>query len=196
MWLPSSLLGAAALAAVVAGGVLVLTALALFGPGIDSHNPRASRPLTAFEEHFLSEHVARGVEETGFLSRPRPRRQVARVFFRFWLPRHLDAPAGAKGVVVVLHGMNSHSARNNTFMVELLRAGFIIAGLDHEGMGRSDGRHGYFTSVQHLADDAIAFVEHVKEKYKGHKVFLHGGYGRVCVVLVLGRKARTPTAAS
>lgn len=170
MWTSSALWGLAAALAVA-----VVALVKLFGPGIDSHNPRVLRPLTAFEQQFLQEHVARGVEETGFLQRPRPRNQVARLFYRFWLPKHLDSHTGAKGVVVVLHGMNSHSARNNTFMVELLRSGFIIAGIDHEGMGRSDGRHGYFSSVQHLTDDAIEFVKVVKDKYKGQKVFLHGG---------------------
>lgn len=171
MWTSSMLWGAAA--ALVVAGALIL--LKLFGPGIDVHNPRTLHPLTEIELKFLNDHIARASEETGYLPRPRSRNQVVRIFYRFWLPKHLDTYEAARGVVVVLHGMNSHSARNNTFMVELLQSGFVIAGIDHEGMGRSDGRHGYFSSVHDLAEDAIEFVKMVKEKYKGQKVFLHGG---------------------
>lgn len=172
MWTSGAFWAFAAAAGVVATAAALFK---LFGPGIDAHNPRMLQPLTDIEQKFLKEHIARGAEETGFLQRPRPRGQVARIFYRFWLPRHLDSHATAKGVVVVLHGMNSHSARNNSFMIELLQSGFVVAGIDHEGMGRSDGRHGYFSSVHHLAEDAIEFVKVVKEKYKGQKVFLHGG---------------------
>ncbi|RLN44452.1 hypothetical protein BBJ28_00006126 [Nothophytophthora sp. Chile5] len=154
--------------------VVLAGVLALFGPGIDPHNPRKSAPHTPSHQSFLLTHVHERGEETGLLQRTRPDGALVQLFYRFWLPRHLDDAREARGIVVVLHGVNSHSARNNSFMVEVLQHGFVVAGLDHEGMGRSDGRHGYFTSVDHLVDDAIAFVELVKAKYPGQKVSLGG----------------------
>lgn len=164
----------AALALLVIGAAALATRH-LFGPGIDAADERARLPLTAREQAFLTANVHARGEETGFMPRPRPSGQTARVFYRFWLPKHVDAAESAKGVVVVLHGLNSHSARNGNFMVEVLASGFIVAGLDHEGMGRSDGRHGFFSDGQCLVDDAIAFVKLVKDKFPGQKVFLHGG---------------------
>lgn len=153
-------------------GVTALAVRALFGPGVEPAGGRALLPLSAKERAFLVQHVSERGEETGFMARPRAGGQSARVFYRLWLPRSHAEP---RGVVVVLHGLNSHSARNGSFMVEVLQSGFVVAGLDHEGMGRSDGRHGFFADGQELLDDAAAFVELVKGKFPGQKVFLHGG---------------------
>ncbi|TMW59973.1 hypothetical protein Poli38472_000015 [Pythium oligandrum] len=170
---------------------LVAGLFALYGPGVDTHNPRLKHPMRDVEKKFLQDHVAGGKEEIGFLQCPRPRNRKIKIFYRFWHPKHLEDDAqasNARGVVVVLHGLNSHSARNNTFMVELLQSGFVIAGIDHEGFGRSDGRHGYFESIHHLTDDAIELIKLTREKYKGRKVFLHGGsLGGLLVLLVLTR---------
>ncbi|TDH69564.1 hypothetical protein CCR75_002553 [Bremia lactucae] len=152
----------------------ITTLVMIFGPGIDRHNPRRGAPHSASHQEFLLTHVRVGNEETGLLERPRYNGETIRLFYRFWLPRHLDSAKDSKAIVVVLHGVNSHSARSNKFMVEVLQHGFLVAGVDHEGMGRSDGRHGYFSSVEKLVDDAIAFVELVKAKYPDKKVFLLG----------------------
>ncbi|KAL4114117.1 hypothetical protein PRIC2_014797 [Phytophthora ramorum] len=152
----------------------VATLLALFGPGIDRQNTRRGAPHAASHQEFLLAHVHAGNEESGLMERPRPNGDVVRLFYRLWLPRHVASAQDVSAVVIVLHGVNSHSARNNMFMVEVLQRGFLVAGLDHEGMGRSDGRHGYFSSVDMLVDDAIAFVALVKTKYPDKKVFLLG----------------------
>lgn len=154
----------------------IATLMMLFGPGIDRQNTRRGAPHIASHQEFLLTHVHAGSEESSLMERPRPNGQVVRLFYRFWLPKHLDSAKDARAVVVVLHGVNSHSARNNKFMVEVLQHGFLVAGMDHEGMGRSDGRHGYFSSVDMLVDDAMAFVDLVKAKYPGKKVFLLGAY--------------------
>ena len=155
---------------------LVALLFLCFRAGIDSENTRRGAPHTLSHRNFLLAHVFAGNEESGLLERRRANNDLVRLFYRFWLPRHLSSAADAKAVVIVLHGVNSHSARNNKFMVEVLQHGFVVAGIDHEGMGRSDGRHGYFSSVHTLVDDAIAFVALVKNKYPGKKVFLLGAY--------------------
>ncbi|KUF93447.1 Syntaxin-31 [Phytophthora nicotianae] len=154
--------------------VCIATLMTMFGPGIDRQNTRRGAPHTASHQEFLLSHVHAGNEESGLMERPRPNGELVRLFYRFWLPRHLDSAKDAKAVVVVLHGVNSHSARNNSFMVEVLQHGFLVAGMDHEGMGRSDGRHGYFSSIDLLVDDAIAFIDLVKVKYPHKKIFLLG----------------------
>lgn len=170
MW---TVLGAlSALSFVAAAAVAAL--LALFGPGIDAINARRGAAHSEAHQQFLLEHIRDGHEDSGLMERSRPGGQCVRLFYRFWQPKHLAGVEEAKGVVVVLHGVNSHSARNGKFMVEVLQHGFVVAGLDHEGMGRSDGRHGFFSSVDMLVDDAIAFVGLVKDKFPGKKVFLLG----------------------
>jgi hypothetical protein len=170
-------ISAAAFVLVVLMGLLsvcITTLLMLFGHGIDRQNKRRGSPHTSSHQEFLLNHVHAGVEESGLIERPRPNGEIVRLFYRFWLPKDLDSAKDAKAVVVALHGVNSHSARNNKFMIEVLQHGFVVAGMDHEGMGRSDGRHGYFSSVHTLVDDAIAFVDLVKAKHPRKKVFLFG----------------------
>ncbi|KAG7396562.1 hypothetical protein PHYBOEH_002127 [Phytophthora boehmeriae] len=173
MWGVSGALYALFILAVVFS-VLLATLFTLFGPGVDPQNTRRGAPHISSHQQFLITHIRSGHEETGLLERSRPNGELLRLFYRFWLPKHLDSAKDARAVVVVLHGVNSHSARNNSFMVEVLQHGFLVAGIDHEGMGRSDGRHGFFSSVDALVDDAIAFVEMVKARYPGKKVFLLG----------------------
>ncbi|KAJ0406940.1 hypothetical protein ATCC90586_000201 [Pythium insidiosum] len=169
--------------------LLVVSLYVFFGPGIEPAHRRVALPLRDVEKQFLADHVADGVEETGFLERPRAGGRLAKIFYRYWHPKRMaEAGGDAKGVLVVLHGLNSHSARNNTFMVEVLASGFIVAGMDHEGFGRSDGRHGYFESVDHLVDDAIAFIQLTRDKYKGRKLFVQGGsLGGLMVLHVLAK---------
>ncbi|POM67761.1 Lipase [Phytophthora palmivora] len=111
--------------------VCIATLVTLFGPGIDRQNTRRGAPHAASHQKFLLAHVRAGNEESGLIERPRPNGQRVRLFYRFWLPRHLDSAEDAKAVVVVLHGVNSHSARNNTFMVEVLQHGFLVAGMEY-----------------------------------------------------------------
>ncbi|CAH0515264.1 unnamed protein product [Peronospora belbahrii] len=154
--------------------ICIATLLITFGHGIDRQNTRRGTPHSTSHQEFLLAHVHAGVEESGLLERPRPNGEFVRLFYRFWLPKKMNSASNVKAVVIVLHGINSHSGRNNKFMVEVLEHGFLVAGIDHEGMGRSDGRHGYFSSVHTLVDDAIAFIDLVKAKYSQKKIFLLG----------------------
>jgi acylglycerol lipase len=163
-------------AAFAAAGAFAL--YILFGPGIDKENPRAKMPLSEEERAFLEKYTAKGEEETGYMHRSRPNNEVVKIFYRFWHPKIFesnDSSNKIKGVIVLLHGMHTHSGRMNHFVKELLEKGYVIAAIDHEGMGRSDGRHGYFSNFDHLVEDAIAFIELTKKKYEGHKTFLKGG---------------------
>ena len=158
--------------------------LLCFGPHGDSENERVKYPLRAAEQAFLKENVADGKEETGFLLRVRSKTRVVRLFYRYWHPKDAaDAMASnARGVVVMLTGINTHSGRNGFFARPLLENGFVVAGMDYEGFGRSDGRHGYFESIDHLVDDVVEFIRQTRDKYKGRKVFLHGGYAELATV--------------
>ncbi|CEG47985.1 phosphatidylinositol 3kinase tor2 [Plasmopara halstedii] len=173
MWSPSTALFAL-LTLIISVSVCIFLLIWLFGPGIDRRNTRRWLPHAASHQEFLLAHVRIGNEESGFFERPRPNGETIRLFYRIWLPKHLESAKDARAIVIMLHGVNSHSARNNKFMVEVLQHSFLVAGMDHEGMGRSDGRHGYFSSVDVLVDDAIAFVELIKNMYSHKKVFLLG----------------------
>ncbi|DAZ96988.1 TPA: hypothetical protein N0F65_011903 [Lagenidium giganteum] len=189
MWTWYGYVGAAAAATAV--GALI--AHQLFGPGIDAHNPRAELPLTDIEKRFLQEHVANAREETGYITRPRAKGQSVKLFYRIWFPKRITDGdfRAAKGIVVVLHGMNTHSARNRQLVTELLHDGFIIASIDHEGYGRSDGRHGYFASIHDLVDDAIEYIKFIRGKYPEQKVFVKGGsLGGLMVLHVLTKMER------
>lgn len=147
-----------------------------FGPGIDIRHAQSHFPLSESELTFIKTYVAAGSEITGVMERVRSRKQMVRIFYRIWIPNNIPSPNDAVAVVVYLHGLNSHSGRNDPMSRELLENNFIVAKLDHEGFGRSGGRHGYFESVNDLAEDVIAFITDIRSRYKGKKVFLEGMY--------------------
>jgi lysophospholipase len=56
----------------------------------------------------------------------------------------------------------------------MAKEGFECFAVDHRGHGQSGGLRGYFESLDHLVDDAVTYVNKVKEIYGELPVFLAG----------------------
>ena len=91
------------------------------------------------------------------------------IFYRSWRPDTV-----ARGVVVIVHGFNSHSGYYTWVASQLTRAGLAVYALDHRGRGRSDGERFYVEKVAHYVSDLATFVRHAKSENPGLPVFMLG----------------------
>ena len=76
-------------------------------------------------------------------------------------------------MVLVVHGLGDYSSRGIFAQQTLMQSGLHVHGLDLEGFGRSEGRHGYIKEFEVLVGDLIAYIKAIKEE--GKPLFLVGG---------------------
>jgi acylglycerol lipase len=91
------------------------------------------------------------------------------IFFRSWRPHGTP-----RGVVVVVHGFNSHSGYYQWTAEQLTADGYAVYALDHRGRGRSDGERFYVEKVSQYVDDVAAFVTLAKSREPGLPVVMLG----------------------
>ena len=86
-----------------------------------------------------------------------------------WLPE--TAP---RGVVVIVHGFNSHSAYYPWVAEQLIGAGLAVYAFDLRGRGRSEGERYYIESFQEYQDDVHAVVTLARSRTPGLPIYLLG----------------------
>lgn len=110
------------------------------------------------------------------------------IFTRSWRP----AQGTPRGVVVIVHGFNSHSGHYLWAADRFAEAGFAVYALDLRGRGKSDGERYY---VEHFADyisDVDTLVEQAKRAEPGLPVFLlgHSAGGVVSCIYTLEHQSK------
>lgn len=111
-----------------------------------------------------------------------------KIFVRSWTP-----PA-ARAVVVICHGVNSHSGQYLWTGEQLVGRGLAVFALDLRGRGRSEGERFYVEEVADYVSDVAGTVALAKSRHPGLPVFLlgHSAGGVVSSTYVLDN----PTAVS
>jgi len=92
-----------------------------------------------------------------------------KIFFRSWRPS-----AKARGVVVIVHGLNAHSGRYVWTAEQLLSKGLAVYALDLRGRGKSDGERYYVDKFVDFTTDITTFVKLAKGREPGLPVYLLG----------------------
>lgn len=91
------------------------------------------------------------------------------IFTRAW------APAGEpRAVVVICHGVNSHSGQYLWAGSQFAAAGFAVHALDLRGRGRSDGERFFAEKIGDYVDDLSTLIRHAKAAHPGKPLFLLG----------------------
>lgn len=91
------------------------------------------------------------------------------IFLRSWRP-----DTTARGVVVIVHGFNSHSGYY-TWVAEQFRSmGLAVYALDLRGRGKSDGERFYVDKFEDYVSDVATLVQMAKSREPGLPVFLFG----------------------
>jgi len=108
------------------------------------------------------------------------------IFVRSWQPS-----GAARGVIVLVHGFNSHSGYYIRTGEELAARGFAAYALDLRGRGRSDGDRFYIESLAEYAQDVGTVVSLAKLRHASLPVFLlgHSAGGVASCLYVLEHQA-------
>jgi alpha-beta hydrolase superfamily lysophospholipase len=91
------------------------------------------------------------------------------IFTRTWLPDQTTL-----GVIVIVHGLNSHSGYYQWVAEELTAQSYAVYALDLEGHGQSGGERFYVQSIYNYVDDVDKLVDMAKAKHQGLPVFVLG----------------------
>lgn len=104
------------------------------------------------------------------------------IFTRTWRP-----DGGVRGVVVVVHGFNSHSGQYLWVGEQLAAEGLAVYALDLRGRGRSDGERFYVQKIEDYTGDVATLVRAAKSENPGRPVFVlgHSAGGVVSCVYTL-----------
>jgi acylglycerol lipase len=92
-----------------------------------------------------------------------------KIFVRSWRPE-----GKARGVVAIVHGVNSHSGYYLWAAEQLAASGLAVYALDLHGRGKSDGERFYLEKMADYLDDVKALVTLAKSREPGLPVFLLG----------------------
>jgi len=96
------------------------------------------------------------------------------IFFQKWVA------AKAKAVVVVIHGLGSHSGRFEKLIKSLAGKNISVMAMDLRGHGRSEGARGHVEFFMDYIYDLKLFVEYIKSEYQNLPIELYGqGVGAV-----------------
>jgi len=91
------------------------------------------------------------------------------MYSKAWLP------AGkAKAAVCLVHGVGEHIGRYQADGEALAGGGYILAGFDQRGFGKSEGRRGHTPSLEAYFDDIDSFLGEVARRYPDQPRFLYG----------------------
>jgi alpha-beta hydrolase superfamily lysophospholipase len=109
-----------------------------------------------------------------------------KIFFRSWRPE-----GKARGVVVIVHGFNSHSGHYLWVADQLTADGFAVYALDQRGRGHSDGERFFVDHISDYVNDVATFVSLAKSREPGLPVFLlgHSAGGVISCVYTLEHQA-------
>ncbi len=98
------------------------------------------------------------------------------LFYQSWTPLKVEKKVRdiKPAVLIFIHGMAEHSDRYRFPINYFNRRGYAIYAMDLRGHGNSGGRRSYAESMEELIEDIRLFVQLVKKREKGKKVFLVG----------------------
>jgi acylglycerol lipase len=92
-----------------------------------------------------------------------------KIFTRSW-----QAAGSPRGVVVIVHGFNSHSGQYLWVADQLAASGLAVYALDLRGRGRSEGERYYVEQMKDYTDDVDTLVRTAKAENPGLPVYLLG----------------------
>jgi acylglycerol lipase len=98
----------------------------------------------------------------------------------------------AKGVVIIVHGLNSHSGYYHDFAWQLVEVGFDVFALDIRGRGQSDGQRYYIDDYKAITTDIGIMVEIAASENPSLPLFVlgHNAGGLFASLYALDYQAR------
>lgn len=91
------------------------------------------------------------------------------IFTRNWLP-----DANARGVIVIVHGLNSHSGYYLWVAEQFVSQNYAVYALDIVGRGQSEGERFYIENIKDVISDIDMLVDTAKAVHAGLPTFILG----------------------
>eukprot|EP00455_Lapot_gusevi_P000182 TRINITY_DN10074_c0_g1_i4.p1 TRINITY_DN10074_c0_g1~~TRINITY_DN10074_c0_g1_i4.p1 ORF type:complete len:276 (-),score=24.18 TRINITY_DN10074_c0_g1_i4:74-901(-) len=113
------------------------------------------------------------------------------VYRQIWRSRSVKP----KALVIYVHGLNSHSGKMARHVVPFAQEGIVVCGVDMLGHGRSDGIHGYVSSMEIFLEDLHSHILQVssRSEYSELPLFLMGqSMGGLICMQYLRKHPSTP----
>jgi acylglycerol lipase len=109
------------------------------------------------------------------------------IFARSWRPEGKTPRA----LVVISHGVNSHSGYYEWTAQQLVAAGFAVYAIDHRGRGQSEGERFYLEKIEDYVADLATLIDLAKKQDPGLPAFLlgHSAGGVVACTYALEHQA-------
>jgi alpha-beta hydrolase superfamily lysophospholipase len=92
---------------------------------------------------------------------------------KFYL-RGWEPDASLKAIVCLVHGHGEHVGRYAHVGEAFSKAGYVLAGYDERGHGKSGGPRGHVPSYDTMMDDIADFLALMEKRYAGLPRFLYG----------------------
>jgi acylglycerol lipase len=109
-----------------------------------------------------------------------------KIFTRSWQP-----DGKPRGVMVIVHGFNSHSGQYLWAAEQFTKNGLAVYALDLRGRGRSEGERYYVEKMDDFVEDVETLVKQAKSENPGLPVFMlgHSAGGVTACVYALDHQA-------
>ncbi|WP_221391038.1 alpha/beta hydrolase [Dyadobacter sp. NIV53] len=91
------------------------------------------------------------------------------VFYRKWMTN-----SKPKGIVLIVHGLNSHGGYYQNFAIQLNENDYEVYAFDLRGRGQSDGERYYISDYNDIISDIDLLMNIAKSPYPTVPVFLFG----------------------
>jgi acylglycerol lipase len=124
-------------------------------PGLPFFDIFALLPLTKIRGEIMKEETFAG-------------RGGTKLHLRSW------RAASPKAVVVIVHGVNSHSGQYLWSGEQLAAAGFSVYAYDHRGRGKSEGPRFYIDDIADYTDDLGTLIAIARSRDPGLRIFVLG----------------------
>ena len=110
---------------------------------------------------------------------------------RLWTGRWLPANGAPRATVLLIHGYGEHLGRYAHVVAALTAAGYAVAGVDHHGHGRSQGRRAALRRFDDYVDDAELLLDRVRARDPDLPIVAYGHSmgGLIATRLALRRQA-------
>ncbi|MDF5732310.1 MAG: lysophospholipase [Rhizonema sp. PD38] len=109
------------------------------------------------------------------------------LYYQSWHPL-----ANPSAIVLIIHGLGSHSGLFSNVIEHLVKAGYAVYGLDLRGHGRSQGQRGHIRTWSEFREDLKVFLKLIEVQQPGCPRFLLGH--SLGGAIVLDYVLRFPTA--
>lgn len=91
------------------------------------------------------------------------------IFYRNW-----KTNGRPKAIVLMVHGLNSHSAYFHQFALQLTESGFEVYAIDVRGRGHSQGERYFIKDYRDVVDDINKLVNIIEASHPAEPLFLMG----------------------